>query len=75
MDMQMMVEQQGETLKQIETAAETTVVDLEQGNKDISKAIVSAKSTRAVSWRLHPPSEKPRFLMRNRKNGAVSWSS
>lgn len=48
-DMQMMVEEQGETLKEIETHAETTVVDLEQGNKDIEKAIVSAKSTRAVS--------------------------
>jgi syntaxin 1B/2/3 len=48
-DMQMMVEQQGETLQQIETHAENTLVDLEQGNKDIDKAIVSAKSTRAVS--------------------------
>ncbi|KAG0791970.1 hypothetical protein G6F62_001461 [Rhizopus arrhizus] len=47
-DMQMMVEQQGETLKEIETHAENTVVDLEQGNKDIEKAIVSAKSTRAL---------------------------
>ncbi|KAG1601659.1 hypothetical protein G6F47_003474 [Rhizopus delemar] len=49
-DMQMMVEQQGETLKEIETHAENTVVDLEQGNKDIEKAIVSAKSTRAKKW-------------------------
>lgn len=48
-DMQMMVEQQAETINQIETHAETTVVDLEQGNKDIGKAIVSARSTRAVS--------------------------
>ncbi|CEP18619.1 hypothetical protein [Parasitella parasitica] len=48
-DMQMMVEQQAETINQIETHVETTVVDLEQGNRDISKAIVSAKSTRAVS--------------------------
>ncbi|CEG67278.1 hypothetical protein RMATCC62417_03731 [Rhizopus microsporus] len=49
-DMQMMVEQQGETLQQIETHAENTLVDLEQGNKDIDKAIVSAKSTRAKKW-------------------------
>jgi syntaxin 1B/2/3 len=47
-DMQMMIEQQAETLNQIETHAENTVVDLEQGNKDIDKAIVIAKSTRAV---------------------------
>ncbi|KAF7726925.1 Plasma membrane t-SNARE, secretory vesicle fusion [Apophysomyces ossiformis] len=50
MDMQMLVEQQGETLKEIEMHAETTVVDLEQGNKEIAKAIVSAKSTRAKKW-------------------------
>lgn len=49
-DMQMMVEQQAETINQIETHAETTVVDLEQGNKDIGKAIVSARSTRAKKW-------------------------
>ncbi|KAG2193465.1 hypothetical protein INT46_007733 [Mucor plumbeus] len=49
-DMQMMVEQQAETLNQIETHAETTVVDLEQGNQDIGKAIVSARSTRAKKW-------------------------
>lgn len=52
-DMQMMVEQQAETLNQIETHAETTVVDLEQGNQDIGKAIVSARSTRAVSQILY----------------------
>ncbi|KAG0188695.1 Plasma membrane t-SNARE, secretory vesicle fusion [Apophysomyces sp. BC1034] len=50
MDMQMLVEQQGETLKEIEMHAETTVVDLEQGNKEIARAIVSAKSTRAKKW-------------------------
>lgn len=47
-DMQMMVEQQAETLTQIETHAENTVVDLETGNKDIDRAIVSARSTRTV---------------------------
>ncbi|KAI8882277.1 t-SNARE, partial [Backusella circina FSU 941] len=49
-DMQMMVEQQAETLAQIEQHAEHTVIDLEQGNKDIDRAIVSAKSTRAKKW-------------------------
>lgn len=48
-DMQMMVEQQAETLTQIEVHAEHTVVDLEQGVKDVERAIVSAKSTRTVS--------------------------
>jgi syntaxin 1B/2/3 len=47
--MQMMVEQQAETLTQIEQHAEHTVIDLEQGTKDVDRAIVSAKSTRAVS--------------------------
>lgn len=53
-DMQMMVEQQAETLNQIEHHAETTMVDLEAGNKDIDRAIVSAKSTRAVSLLINP---------------------
>lgn len=43
-----MVEQQGEVIKEVETHMESTVVDLEQGNKDISRAIVSAKATRKV---------------------------
>lgn len=50
-DMQMMVEQQAETLTQIEVHAEHTMVDLEQGVKDVDRAIVSAKSTRTVSIR------------------------
>ncbi|KAI8143243.1 t-SNARE [Fennellomyces sp. T-0311] len=50
MDMQMMIEVQGETLNNIETQVESTVVDLEQGNKDIGKAIVSARATRAKKW-------------------------
>lgn len=49
MDMQMMIEQQGETLNKVEMATETTVVDLEQGNKEIGKAINYARATRAVS--------------------------
>ncbi|KAI8339941.1 t-SNARE [Chlamydoabsidia padenii] len=50
MDMQMMIEQQGEVLTQIEVHAETATHDLEQGNKDVSRAIVSAKATRAKKW-------------------------
>lgn len=49
--MQMMVEQQAEVLTQIEVHAENTMVDLERGNKDVDRAIVSAKATRAVSQR------------------------
>ncbi|KAI7869221.1 t-SNARE [Spinellus fusiger] len=50
MDMQMMVEHQGEVLKEVEMHSETVVKDLEQGNKDIERAIVSAKSTRSKKW-------------------------
>ncbi|KAL0075247.1 t-SNARE [Phycomyces blakesleeanus] len=50
MDMQMMVEQQGETLKEVEMHSEAVMMDLEQGNKDIDRAIVSAKSTRSKKW-------------------------
>ncbi|CAO3587392.1 unnamed protein product [Absidia cylindrospora] len=50
MDMQMMIEQQGEVLNQVEVHAETAAHDLEQGNKDVSRAIVSAKATRAKKW-------------------------
>ncbi|KAG2221962.1 hypothetical protein INT45_010486 [Circinella minor] len=50
MDMQMMIEQQGEVLTNVEQQVEQTVVDLEQGNKDVEKAIVSARATRAKKW-------------------------
>ncbi|KAI8342597.1 t-SNARE [Chlamydoabsidia padenii] len=50
MDMQMMVEQQGQVLDQIEVYAETTTHDLEHGNRDVARAIVSAKATRAKKW-------------------------
>lgn len=49
MDMQMMVEQQGETLNQVEQHAETTQAEIKQGNTYLTKAIATAKSTRAVS--------------------------
>jgi syntaxin 1B/2/3 len=47
-DMQMMVEQQGETIDQIEDNAETTQADIEKGDQHINRAIVLARSTRAV---------------------------
>ncbi|ORX61703.1 t-SNARE [Hesseltinella vesiculosa] len=50
MDMQMMLEHQQETITQIETHAEATAYDLEAGNKDVSRAIVSAKATRKKKW-------------------------
>jgi syntaxin 1B/2/3 len=49
MDMQMLVEQQGETIDQIEEHAETTAVQMEEGNKFVSRAIKSARATRHVS--------------------------
>lgn len=49
MDMQMMVQQQGETLNTIDQHAETTAVQLKEGNTFLTKAIATAKSTRAVS--------------------------
>jgi syntaxin 1B/2/3 len=49
-DMQMMVEQQGETLDQVEEHAQNAQGDLEQGVKQVSRAIVLARSTRAVSF-------------------------
>ncbi|KAI8084919.1 t-SNARE [Halteromyces radiatus] len=50
MDMSMLVEQQGETLNQVEYHAEDTTANLEQGNKFIARAIQSAKATRAKKW-------------------------
>lgn len=49
-DMQMMVEEQGETLDQVEHHAETVAVDIEKGGSHISRAIIIAKSTRAVRY-------------------------
>lgn len=51
--MQMMVEQQAEVLTQIEDHAETTMVDLERGTKDVDRAIVSARATRTVSGEIN----------------------
>ncbi|KAG1471236.1 hypothetical protein G6F56_002245 [Rhizopus delemar] len=47
-DMQMMVEDQGKTLDQVEEHAINTSGDIEQGVNHISKAIVLARSTRAL---------------------------
>ncbi|CAO3672300.1 unnamed protein product [Rhizopus stolonifer] len=49
-DMQMMVEDQGKTLDQVEEHAINTSGDIEQGVNHISKAIVLARSTRAKKW-------------------------
>lgn len=49
-DMQMMVEEQGQTIDQIEQNAQDTTKDLEQGNKHVDKAIILARSTRAKKW-------------------------
>jgi syntaxin 1B/2/3 len=50
MDMQMMVEQQGETLNTIENNADNTAIDLKQGNSYLTRAITLAKATRAKKW-------------------------
>lgn len=50
MDMQMMVEQQGEVLNTVEHQADDTAVQLKEGNTQLTRAIALAKSTRAVSW-------------------------
>ncbi|KAL1933890.1 hypothetical protein VTP01DRAFT_7980 [Rhizomucor pusillus] len=50
MDMQMLVEQQGETVKQVEDHMQTAVGHLEQGNTMIAKAIRSARATRHKKW-------------------------
>lgn len=50
MDMQMMIEQQGEVLNNVEQHADTTAVQLKEGNTSLTRAIAIAKSTRAVSF-------------------------
>lgn len=47
--MNMLVEQQGEVLKEIDMHAQDTVIQLDEGNKQVDKAIVSARATRTVS--------------------------
>lgn len=50
MDMQMLVEQQGEHLNTIVENADTTVAELERGNKHVDSAIKKARATRAKKW-------------------------
>lgn len=45
----MMVEQQGEVLNTVEQNADETVVNLNEGNSQLTRAIALAKSTRAVN--------------------------
>jgi syntaxin 1B/2/3 len=47
--MNMLVENQGEVLKEIDMHAQDTVIHLEEGNKHVDKAISSARATRTVS--------------------------
>jgi syntaxin 1B/2/3 len=74
MDMQMMVEEQGETLNNVEQNAETTAVNLNEGNKFLTRAITTAKSTRAVSIHLLDGLYVfiYFFLWLSRKNGVAS---
>jgi len=54
--MNMLVENQGEMLKEIDMHAQDTVIHLEEGNKHVDKAITSARATRKVrTWLdIHP---------------------
>ncbi|KAI7884104.1 t-SNARE [Lichtheimia hyalospora FSU 10163] len=49
-DMQMLVSQQGEVIVEIERNAETAAQDLQHGNKNLTRAIDLARSTRAKKW-------------------------
>lgn len=78
--MQMMVEEQGEVVTQIESHAQNVETDVEQGVKHIDRAIIIAKSTRAVNnpiFRFPRTSqEKTKYIyfFICRKNGVVSLS-
>lgn len=48
--MNMLVENQGEMLKEIDMHAQDTVIHLEEGNKHVDRAITSAKATRKKKW-------------------------
>ncbi|RUP46924.1 t-SNARE [Jimgerdemannia flammicorona] len=50
MDMNTLVEQQGEVMKNIETVTEATVIQMEEGKKEVEKAVVSARATRSKKW-------------------------
>jgi hypothetical protein len=50
MDMQLLVEQQGEHLNTIVENADTTVGELERGNKHVDSAIKKARAVRAKKW-------------------------
>ncbi|ORX44273.1 t-SNARE [Hesseltinella vesiculosa] len=50
MDMQMLVEQQGQTVTAVEAQAQETTTQLEHGNRFIDRAIKSAKATRTKKW-------------------------
>ncbi|OZJ05894.1 hypothetical protein BZG36_00892 [Bifiguratus adelaidae] len=50
MDMQTLVETQGEVIDKIEDMAEATVVNIDEGNKQVDQAVASSKSTRKKKW-------------------------
>ncbi|KAI9303636.1 t-SNARE [Cunninghamella echinulata] len=50
LEMSMLIENQGETVNQIQEHTETTAGQIEEGNKFVSKAIKSARATRAKKW-------------------------
>ena len=49
-DMNVMMEAQAEAVQNIETQADNTYKDMTTGNKDVEKAIKSARSARAKKW-------------------------
>lgn len=73
----MLVSQQGEVIVQIEQNAEATAQDLKHGNRNLSRAIDIARSTRAVSinpWDLYNVAIHTQSTRVNRKNGAALLS-
>ncbi|KAH8549921.1 t-SNARE [Umbelopsis sp. PMI_123] len=48
--MNMLVENQGEMLKEIDMHAQDTVIQLDEGNKHVDNAISSARATRKKKW-------------------------
>lgn len=73
----MMVEEQGEVITQIESHAQNAEADVEQGVKHIDRAIILARSTRAVSGtflKIYIWHVKLNNFLCHRKNGAASLS-
>jgi t-SNARE complex subunit (syntaxin) len=71
MDMSMMVEQQGYQLEKVESYSSVAKVHLEQGRTFLTKAIRSAKATRAVKYFKRVLQREMLIHVCIRKNGAV----